>query len=553
MTPARFTWVIVAAAAGFFSAFALASNPVSIDVVVTDAKQRPVQNLTAADFELTDSGEIRAVDDVRQPVSAGRTFAIFLDEYHVSAGADTDRVRAAVSRWIQTQWREGDRAAVMKPLDPLDSIALTSDRGEILTAINAFQGRKGNFAPRSTFEQNFISRDPATASVSRAQVVTSALQALAAKLGHENDGRKAIILLSEGFASPAARAIAVAANRRRVSIYSVDPSANTESAQDTLRQLSQQTGGLASINQSDLLPALSQSLADLDRYYLLTFSPAAQADGKFHPVEVRLKRAGSQTRARTGYWASNPSNDNAKPAAATMLTLPFRPARSSPYISPWVGMSRGIGPLTKVTVTWEPGAPPPRNQRVAAVLIKVSAADGQVLFQRRYGPGEVGLASFDAQPGYIALEMTLHSSTGGTLDSAYRSVAVPNLQVNRPTIATPQVFRALTARQFAEISRDGAAAPTGARAFSRAERLLIRVPVYGAAETIPAVTATLLNRRGTPMRQLIRVPAELPPGMLQFDLPLSSLAPDEYRVEVVAADDRSRDEAREVVVFRIIN
>ena len=56
------------------------------------------------------------------------------------------------------------------------------------------------------------------------------------------------------------------------------------------------------------------------------------------------------------------------------------------------------------------------------------------------------------------------------------------------------------------------------------------------------------------MRQLVRVPAELPPGILQFDLPLSSLAPDEYRVELVAADDRgSRDEAREVVVFRIIN
>jgi len=553
MTHARLTSVIVAAAGGFFSAFALASNPVSIDVVVSDAKQRPVQNLTAADFELTDSGQIKTVDDVRQPVSAGRTFAIFLDEYHVSAGADTDRARAAVSRVIQTEWREGDRAAVMKPLDSLDSIALTSDRGEILSAIDAFQGRKGDFAPRSTFEQNFISRDPATASVSRAQVVTSALQALAAKLGRENDGRKAIILLSEGFASPAARAIALAANRQRVSIYSVDPASNTESAEDTLRLLSQQTGGVASINQSDLLPALRQSLADLDRYYLLTFSPAAQADGKFHPVEVRLKRAGSQTRARTGYWAGSPAGDNAKPAG-TMPTLPFRPARSSPYISPWVGMSRGIGPLTKVTVTWEPGAPPPRNQRVAAVLIKASGTDGQVLFQRRYGPGEVGLASFDAQPGYIALEMTLQSSTGGTLDSAYRSVPVPNLQVNRPTIATPQVLRALTARQFAELSRDEAAAPTGARAFSRAERLLIRVPVYGAAESVPAVTATLLNRGGTPMRQLVRVPAELPQGILQFDLPLSSLAPDEYRIELVAADDRgSRDEAREVVVFRIIN
>ena len=52
-------------------------------------------------------------------------------------------------------------------------------------------------------------------------------------------------------------------------------------------------------------------------------------------------------------------------ARANTVTLPFRPSHSSPYIRPWIGMSRGPNGLTSVTVTWEAGEAPPRNQRVA--------------------------------------------------------------------------------------------------------------------------------------------------------------------------------------------
>ena len=82
----------------------------------------------------------------------------------------------------------------------------------------------------------------------------------------------------------------------------------------------------------------------------------------------------------------------------------------------------------------------------------------------------------------------------------------------------------------------------------------MRIPVYGPGDTTPVVTATLLNRRGSPMRKLEQVPAELPHGIVQFDLPLSSLAPDEYRVELAAANTQGPpDEAREVLVFRVTN
>jgi hypothetical protein len=96
--------------------------------------------------------------------------------------------------------------------------------------------------------------------------------------------------------------------------------------------------------------------------------------------------------------------------------------------------------------------------------------------------------------------------------------------------------------------------PVASRTFSRTERLLIRVPAYGPGSSNPVVTARLLNRRGIPMRQLQRVNAPLPSGTVQFDVPLASLAPDEYRIELAAANAIGpRDEAKEIIAFRVTN
>src|SRR6185503_19388309 len=109
--------------------------------------------------------------------------------------------------------------------------------------------------------------------------------------------------------------------------------------------------------------------------------------------------------------------------------------------------------------------------------------------------------------------------SGSVLDTDYRALSVPNMQVTRPTFATPQLVRTRTARQFAEASRDPDAAPSAARSFSRTERLLVRVPAYAAGNTQPVVTARLLNRRGVTMRELRSVDTSSAGGVAQFDLP----------------------------------
>ena len=548
------TIVALAVLAGSSTPAAAADDPVTIDVVVTDAKARPVTDLSPADLELTDSGEPRTVDAVRLQSGGPRVVGIFLDEFHVQSGDSSARVRTALMSFIDTQLRDGDLVAIAKPLDPLHAIAFTKDHNVIRQAITAFEGHAGDFTPRSEFERNFMSRDPKTAAVSRAQVVSAALQALARRLG-EHDGRKALIFLTEGFQPAQPRAIIATANRNKVAIHAIDPSPEAGDYDSMLRVIAEQTGGQASLNNTDLSAALRQTVADLDHYFVVTFQPTRPGDGQFHPVQLRVKRTGANMRSRSGYWAPDAAlAAAAAKAAAPRFSVPFRQTHASPYIRPWIGMSRGTEGLTRVAVTWEPGDAAPRNQRLMSVVVKAFAADGTVLFERRIGPGEREYIAFNAAPGPIALEMALQSSSGAPLDTDYRGVVVPNLKVTKTTLATPQVLRTRTARQFDEASRNPEAAPVAARTFSRTERLIVRVPAYAPLDATPVVTGKLLNRRGVAMRDLEAVAADLPPGVVQFDLPLASLAPDEYRVELLASNPSvPGDQVREIIVLRVTN
>ncbi len=349
------------------------------------------------------------------------------------------------------------------------------------------------------------------------------------------------------------RAIVYAANAYGVAIYPIDPVAVPDPEaldQDgtTLKMLADQTGGEMAFNQTDLLPALKQSAADLDDYYVLTYRAATSGDGKFHPVQLHVKRADAQIRVRSGYWSANA--DLLRPSASAVMrasAMPVRPQHVSSLIRSWIGTARGADGLTDVTVAWEPSLAPARNQRVGSVVLKATAEDGAVLFEAPL----TGSATFAATPGSVHLEMTIRGIDGKTLDSDYRGIQVPNLRVARLTFASLQVMRTRSAREFAEASANPAAAPAPSREFSRAERLLLRVPVYAPGGIAPTVSATLLNRLGTPMRVLSVVRSDLPDEIVQFDLPLSWLAPDDYRVELVAT--AGADQIKALLLFRVTN
>ena len=76
-----------------------------------------------------------------------------------------------------------------------------------------------------------------------------------------------------------------------------------DTTMDTLRILADETDGRAILNSNDLDRGLRQIVRDSSAYYLLGYTSAVTTDGKFHKINVRVKRPGLQVRARPGYLA----------------------------------------------------------------------------------------------------------------------------------------------------------------------------------------------------------------------------------------------------------
>src|SRR5687767_14928926 len=258
---------------------------VRITTVVTDRSGKPVTGLTVKDFELREDGVVQKIIAVEPRRPEPRRIAILLDEFHIEP-SDSARVRDAVTRFLDERMRSDDTAVVLKPLDSLPAIRLTADRARLRDAIAQFEGRKGNFEPRTKLEEETLGRAPALVSAGRAQVVLSALRALAGQLGSA-PGRSAILLVSEGFAQPARRLSARGlpdaglverlANRYDVPVYAFDPRASAGPEPDggavLLGKLVSETGGTLSRGE-DLAGNLARAGTEIDGGYTLTYLPA---------------------------------------------------------------------------------------------------------------------------------------------------------------------------------------------------------------------------------------------------------------------------------------
>lgn len=586
-----------------------------IDVVVTDATGRPVTNLSASDFSVVEDGAAKPVqsatfvradgrkggaavvpilsreDERREAASGdGRLFAIFLDEYHVSKGEETERARDAVARFIQADLGPRDMAVVIKPLDSIVSFRMTHDKAELLKAVEAFEGRRGDFTPKNDFEKNYIEAAPARAESVRSQIVTSAIDALVTHIGTLQPGRKTLIVVSDGFARPARRredalptveSTARDANRRGVSVYAIDPRAlagDSPPAQDAapereaLRVLTEETDGRLAVESSQVAPALAAASADTAAYYLVTFPPAHGAELRtFHQVSLKIARPGVTFHARKGYWAALPEDllreiDIKRAANPPPPPQPMRHA--SGLIRPWFGVARGgqagaggnAKGLMAVNFVWEavPPVPGDRVTRARPELVVVRATkvtDGALVFTGQIraegepspaaseAPSEAG---FLAPPGRLLLELQIQDADRNVLDTDVRDVLVGGL-TGPVEVGTPAVLRATNAREFRAIESDEDAVPVATRDFSRADHLLIRLPVYGDGVD---VTATLLNKNGGAMRVLPSAP-RAGSAIYETDLNLAAFAPGEYAVRIAAKS--SAGDASETVAFRVVN
>ena len=312
----------------------------------------------------------------------------------------------------------------MKPLDPLHAITFTQDRAVIRAGDRGVRRTCRRLHAAHRVRAQFHEPRPEDGrGNARAGRVCGAAGARAAP-GRAAAGRKALILVSEGFRPAQPRAIVYAANRNGVAIYPIDPhpEAGRRRIDAADRSPSKPAARQASTTRIWRLRSRRPSPISI------TISSSAFRHQDRPTADFIRCRCASSARARrhdrgraTGHPTPSVAALAAK-AAAARTALPFRPSHSSPYIRPWIGMSRGPDGLTSVTVTWESGATA-AAQSARGVDSREGdreRRDGAV--RESDGAGDVDRATFDAPPGYVALEMAIQSSSGAALDTDYRGI-----------------------------------------------------------------------------------------------------------------------------------
>ena len=325
------------------SAFSLVNIP-------QESVMRPLYSPTAIepDVQTNTAGE-------------GRLYLFVIDTLHTSP-FNALKVRAAARQFVERYFAANDLAAVVfTGGQAKDTQDFTSSKRLLLAAIDKASGTKfstpvqpGPMARADEFEREMHARN----SMDR-------IRALAEFMANVRGRRKAMLLFGEGleydfsdmFTNTTASGVLEnirdaigAAARANVAIYAIDPrglenvgadaaqgavpsapgnpgdaaSGDTPAAasslttvdmlnasarslrvsQDSLRMISDETGGFAVVNQNGFVNAFERIVEDNSTYYVLGYYPTNdRRDGRFRSISVRLKRPGLTVRARRGYVA----------------------------------------------------------------------------------------------------------------------------------------------------------------------------------------------------------------------------------------------------------
>ena len=294
----------------------------------------------------------------------GRVYIMVIDDLHTLFGR-TNRVKIAAKQFVDKNFGANDLMAVLHTAGPTEANQeFTNNKRLLLAAIDRTSGRKLGSATinkaNEYYNQQGIrqSTDPVNdpddaerAFNARSTLMT--LKNVSDWFANVHGRRKAILFVSEGIdydindlipsglsnhqsatdVIEDTRQVVDAAMRANVAIYGIDPRGLTNLgdeeielgsypddtslginstallnevrlSQDSLRTLSDETGGFAVVNQNQFATAYDRIVRDNSSYYVLAYYPPTEKrDGKFHKIEVRVNRPGLTVRARRGYVA----------------------------------------------------------------------------------------------------------------------------------------------------------------------------------------------------------------------------------------------------------
>jgi VWFA-related protein len=172
----------------------------------------------------------------------------------------------------------------------------------------------------------------------------------------------------------AVRETLTATARANVSIYSIDPRGLTDGADDaiaigdfanntdpragigmsslrneifqaqqTLRSLSEESGGFALVNRNNVAASFDRIVEENSSYYLLAYYPTGdKRPGRFHRIEVKVNKPGLTVRSRRGYMTARPRQDTRR---AGTMPQPLFDALNSPMQVSGVTLKTFVAPF----------------------------------------------------------------------------------------------------------------------------------------------------------------------------------------------------------------
>jgi len=310
----------------------------------------------------------------------GRVYLLLLDDLHTQPAHTNDvrrRAREFIEGYVG---ENDLAAVVYASGRGAGTQDFTSNRALLLAAVDKFAGRGLKSAVENRIDEALEGRAArdrvARERLMAARGTFRAVRDVAAALTSMSGRRKALLLFSEGIdlesdaagsadASPLSprfsdareartamlETIAVA-TRANVHVYAIDASrlsgggigadrpAVAGSGRDsfetaeaegltsqamaeerrraigTLRTIAEQTGGIAIVDTLGFAGGYARIQQENSTYYVLGFYPTTDRDGKFHQLDVRVRRPGLQVKSRPGFHAAKPADSDAAAAGS---------------------------------------------------------------------------------------------------------------------------------------------------------------------------------------------------------------------------------------------
>ena len=520
----------------------------------------------------------------------GRVYVMVIDDLHTRFGR-SQRVKIAAKQFIERRLGANDLMAIVHTAGATDvGQEFTTNKRLLLAAVDKTQGRRLDSATANKTSEFYRTRDLRQAGdplndpddaerAFNARNTLDTLKNVSEWFSSVRGRRKSILFVSEGIdydihdvipgtgsnhlgasmVLDATRDVIAAATRSNVSIYGIDPRGLTDLgdesieiqafpddttlgvgpgslrnelqlSQDSLRVLSDETGGFAIVNRNDVAGGFERIVADNSSYYVLAYYPPDPRPGRNHRIQVKVSRPGVTVRARKGYLT--PKKVEVTTTAATGKTPPaLREALDSPL--PVSGLTmrvfaapfKGTAPNASVLLGIEMNG---RDLQLTATdtvamsylaidangKVKGGTTDSMTMTNlkpetkaRIEQSGIRILNRVDLPPGRYQIRFGAHDSAGGNVGSVLYDLEVPDFQksvfsISGLAITSASAAQLPTVRPDEQLRAVLPMPPVAVRTFPANDEIKLFAEVYDNAGATPHkvdITATVTTDEGKVM------------------------------------------------------